>query len=832
MKRLFILVLLSVVFPAYAVQGAVIHVPADQPTIWQGVTAANTGDTVLVANGTYTGYSNRLSFNGVPITILSESGAENCVIDCATDLSGGYFLNGETREYIVDGFTIVNGSQINNAGGGLQISSGSSPTIRNCIITNCYAQKGGGVSCAGDGTNPLFENCTITYNTAERGGGVLCDTSAAPVFYSCDISHNTSDNGSTTTDSGGGVFCYNHSTPQFQSCSVTYNSTNNRGGGMYAFDSAPEMQGCTIADNTADDLGGGLYAFNSSITVLDCLFEGNSATNRGGGACLTDASGSIQRCEFKTNSAPFGGGLYYTASSVSTPGPELVNCIIDQNVSSISGGGISCVDASPHITNCTIMDNTASASGGGVHCSESAGTCAPVLINCIVWDNSNGEIVVAAGSPAVTFCDVKGGFAGPDNKDCDPQVATDYRLTDASYPCVINAGTNTDAPDDDIDGDLRPMDGTVDIGADERAVTNTMTPTETPAITITPTPQPSNTPPPEPTDTPVPATPTRTPTPASTQEPWNVVINEIRIDQPGTDRDEYFELAGVPGTDLSGLTYLVIGDGTSSQGSGVIEQVTRLDLQSIPSDGYFLAAEDTCTLATPDFVTDLNFENSDNVTHLLVTGFTGYAGDDLDTDDDGTLDITPWTQIVDLIALIESENPPSGTEYHYGPPTVGPDNGQVPMHVHRCPDVTGSFVIAELTLGVNDTPGLENNCTEPTPTETQAPPTFTPTPSPIPPTATPTPTNVPPTVTPTPTAVPPSPTPTSPPCRNTGDVNFDGNVTSGDAQVAFQIALGIVTPSYEEECAADCNGDGTVTAGDAQQIFQTALGLNNCLDPV
>ena len=53
-----------------------------------------------------------------------------------------------------------------------------------------------------------------------------------------------------------------------------------------------------------------------------------------------------------------------------------------------------------------------------------------------------------------------------------------------------------------------------------------------------------------------------------------VSINEIRIDQPSTDIDEYFELAGSAGTSLTGMTYLVIGDG--SGGSGTIEAVVDL----------------------------------------------------------------------------------------------------------------------------------------------------------------------------------------------------------------------------------------------------------------
>jgi chitinase len=67
-------------------------------------------------------------------------------------------------------------------------------------------------------------------------------------------------------------------------------------------------------------------------------------------------------------------------------------------------------------------------------------------------------------------------------------------------------------------------------------------------------------------------------------------------------------------------------------------------------------------------------------------------------------------------------------------------------------------------------------------------------------------------------------------CLNHGDVNFDGNLTAYDAQMAFMIALGLHTPTFEEECAADCNGDGVVTAGDAQLIFYSALGMDECVD--
>ena len=179
-------------------------------------------------------------------------------------------------------------------------------------------------------------------------------------------------------------------------------------------------------------------------------------------------------------------------------------------------------------------------------------------------------------------------------------------------------------------------------------------------------------------------------------------INEIRIDQPSTDFDEYFELLGTPSASLNGLSYLVLGEGTG--GSGVIEHVTDLTGQSLDGNGFFVAAEATFTLGTADLTTDLNFENSDNVTHMLVSGFTGSSGDDLDADDDGTLDATPWTSVVDCVALIETVG--SG-ELVYCDTQVGPEGPFVPGHVFVSP-IDGWQIGYFDVPGTDDTPGAAN----------------------------------------------------------------------------------------------------------------------------
>ncbi|MDB4453942.1 hypothetical protein N9188_00720, partial [bacterium] len=198
-----------------------------------------------------------------------------------------------------------------------------------------------------------------------------------------------------------------------------------------------------------------------------------------------------------------------------------------------------------------------------------------------------------------------------------------------------------------------------------------------------------------------------------------VFINEIRTDQNSSDTDEYFELLGLAGDNLDGLTYLVIGDGAT--GSGTIEAVVDLAGQVIPADSTFVAAESSFTLGVPDMVTSLNFENGDNVTHVLALGFTGMNGMDLDTDDDGILDVTPWIVVLDAISLVA--NPTSGDQYYASTLNtplstavdVGPSGTFAPAHVYRCTaggatqDVRmGEFFIDGLRL---DTPGdLNASC--------------------------------------------------------------------------------------------------------------------------
>lgn len=205
--------------------------------------------------------------------------------------------------------------------------------------------------------------------------------------------------------------------------------------------------------------------------------------------------------------------------------------------------------------------------------------------------------------------------------------------------------------------------------------------------------------------------------------PPSVAINEIRIDQPSSDVDEYIELLGDPNASLDGVSLIVVGDG--SGGSGTIEAIVSFGGVMTDNDGIALVGHDSLTLGSTAYPARFNFENSDNLTFFLVSGFSGDAAQDLDTDDDGVLDATPWVTLLDSVSLVETVDPVNpGDELFYGAVVVGPEETVdglffVPGQVWKCGNSgdwnIGVFDPASVDPPATDTAGVANPaCQAPT----------------------------------------------------------------------------------------------------------------------
>jgi len=278
----------------------VIHVPGDQPTIQAGIDAAQHGDMVLVANGTYTGSGNQnLDFKGKAITLTSENGAENCIIACeySDDCRGFYFHSGETSESVVSGFTIKEGKLWGGYGAGIYCNS-SSPTITNNIITcnrvNTGWEGGGGGICC-NSSSPTITNNTITANSADYGGGIYCSSSSSPIITNNTITANSAV-GTLSPGNGGGIYCTS-SSPTITNCIITGNEalgeSNAYGGGIYCT-SYSTITNCTITGNRAyrprhdlGGVGGGIYCDTSSSTVLNTILWNDNPDEIDGSITVT-----------------------------------------------------------------------------------------------------------------------------------------------------------------------------------------------------------------------------------------------------------------------------------------------------------------------------------------------------------------------------------------------------------------------------------------------------------------------------------------------------------------------------------------------------------------
>jgi len=188
-----------------------------------------------------------------------------------------------------------------------------------------------------------------------------------------------------------------------------------------------------------------------------------------------------------------------------------------------------------------------------------------------------------------------------------------------------------------------------------------------------------------------------------------VMLNELRANQAGTDTDEYFELIGEPGTSLDGLTLIAIGDNSSASPNGIIEEAVDLTGYAINASGFFVVGEPEMLLGTPDYAYELNFESQDQVTFMLVSGFTGVLDQDLDVDDDGVLDDMPWDAAIDCVAFVEV--PDKDSEHIYCTTTVGPDGIFAPGGARKCPDTDGDWYDnGFFATDFVDTPGGPNDC--------------------------------------------------------------------------------------------------------------------------
>ena len=252
-------------------QAADINVPADHPTIQAAIVAANPGDVVIVAPGTY---PEIIDFLGKAITVRSTDPTDPTVVMQT-------IISGFSAGHIVQ---CVSGEGVDTVLSGLVITGGNANAAGNGAL-------GGGMFNLS--SSPTVINCTFSGNSANVHGGGMYNNDSSPTVTNCLFS------GNSAGTNGGGMYNANTSNPTVTNCTFSGNIASSQGGGMFNTESNPTVIDCLFSVNSAEansagGIGGGiLNTFNSSPMVTNCVFRGNWSTGLGGGIYSSDSSTPI-----------------------------------------------------------------------------------------------------------------------------------------------------------------------------------------------------------------------------------------------------------------------------------------------------------------------------------------------------------------------------------------------------------------------------------------------------------------------------------------------------------------------------------------------------------
>lgn len=183
----------------------------------------------------------------------------------------------------------------------------------------------------------------------------------------------------------------------------------------------------------------------------------------------------------------------------------------------------------------------------------------------------------------------------------------------------------------------------------------------------------------------------------------DIAINEVRISQPGANTDNFVELFAKPGTSFDGKSLVVL---SGEFAPGQIDFAISLDGAVADENGFLLIADSENPNLDPGDVgiPGLDFFGSPQ-TFLVVDGFTDFPGADLDTDDDGTLDTTPWTEVIASLSFEDGDTTP---DVSYSNVVIPPDGTFPAAAVAREADGTGVFAPLPFNDLSGDTPGSTN----------------------------------------------------------------------------------------------------------------------------
>lgn len=433
----------------------------DYPTIQDAIDDSESGDTILLCDGVFTGEGNRdLNPDGRSITVRSVSGdPEACIIDCDGTWEWphrGFTLQSTVGPFTtaIEGLTIRDGYSL-EASGAVDIHNGS-VTFTNCIFSGNQSYLG---AVSASDAVIAFVDCIFSQNSASVGAGAIFGSVTYVTITNCTFSENHADGqagavelyhcdttisdctftGNTAGD-WGGAQSTNPSQPRGLSAQATGEryrtigapSMNGCGGAVLCSVGGAEFTNCTFSNNRAGDDGGAIACSDDldltlsacdfggnvawirggalfldegcRVTARDCSFTGGLAENWfGGGVSCSGAHGSFDGCIFSGNAAHAEGGALYCHDC--TLGLVLTDCTFTENESrGGSGGGLGAYDSAVELIRCTLSTNRSTYGGGGLSAIGSEGGSLE-MFECTFIGNEclqGGALAVSGDSYTIT----------------------------------------------------------------------------------------------------------------------------------------------------------------------------------------------------------------------------------------------------------------------------------------------------------------------------------------------------------------------------------------------------------------------------------------------
>ena len=438
-------------------------------------------DMAIVNNATGSNYPDRGAGDGGGINI--DFGALTLTNSTVSNNTAGF---GAAGEY-------------GGSGGGIYNWRGQLAITDSTISDNMAGDGGSGSNDGGDGGGlynysdfPVtIAASTISGNTTGDGGsggsssggyggggGGIYNDGFLTVTHSAIISNTTGYGGlgSPMGLFGQGAGIYNIETLNIENSSVSGNTSVGHAGGIYNSSGELAVSHSIISDNVAQFDGGGLYLSHSTAVVEGNTIQNNravtgNAMHGGGGFYISQQSAVTLTNNIITDNRicngaclyVYGPGIYLEYSTL-----QMTHGTVARN-SGGDGAGIhatySYVYPDGRLYSTAIVTNTIIVSQSiGIRVEKSFATLNAMLWGSAEWANGSNWSGSGAVTPGTIHIMGDPGFVAPDSSDYHIGLASAAR----------DEGVATDVRTD-IDGESRSFGSKPDLGADELALTLSVT---------------------------------------------------------------------------------------------------------------------------------------------------------------------------------------------------------------------------------------------------------------------------------------------------------------------------------------------------------------------